>query len=126
MARDNLDSRFLKKQRGLLLIPFFLIPFTFLGIYLDFYWRGGEGLIGYICVLVSLLIISLFQNSTKQMLFLNLISCLSSYVFNLVYLQDANGYFKPFSSNMLVVIESMGWLILQFLIMGIKSLNKED
>jgi hypothetical protein len=95
-------------------------------MYVDFYWRGKEGLIGYMFVLVLLSIISLIQNSIKQMLFLNLISCLSSYVFILVYLQDADYYFKPFSSNMIMVIDSMGWLILQALIVGLKNLGKRD
>jgi hypothetical protein len=129
-GRNNLISRLVKILRWLLLIPFFLIPFTFLGMYLDFSLKGREGLIGYKYVLVSFLIISLFQNSTKQMLFLNLLSCLSSYMFNLLYLQGTNYYFVPFSSNMLVIIESIGWLMPQFLIMGIKSivknLNKGD
>jgi urea transporter len=97
---------------------------TFLGMYLDFYWQGREGLIGYKSVLAALLIITFFQKSTKQMLFLNLLSCLSSFVFNLFYLNGADYYFKPFSTNMLVVLESIGWLIPQYLIMGIKSIIK--
>jgi hypothetical protein len=71
-VRDKLISNLLKRYRGLLLISFFLVPFTFLSMYVDFYWRGKEGLIGYMFVWVLLSIIFLIQNSIKQMFFLNL------------------------------------------------------
>jgi hypothetical protein len=100
-----------------LLYLIFLIPFTFIGMYIDFYWRSVTG---YFLVFLALAIISIFQHSTKHILILNVITFVSSLVFTLFFLQDKNYYFKPFSTDTLVLIESLLWLIPQYLMFRIK------